>query len=61
MKKIILILNTITSFVPCGSSKFVKTTNAPWSTIQLRDHLSYEKAWNYAINFLVTRFEMDII
>ena len=62
MKKIILILITIIGTVSCGSSSdFVKTSDVPWSTIQLRDNLSYDKAWNEAIDVIAARFEMDMI
>jgi spore maturation protein CgeB len=61
MKKIILILITIVGIVSCGSNKFKRTTDVPWSTIQLRDNLTYDKAWNEVIDVLATKFEMDMI
>jgi len=61
MKKIILILITTIGLVSCGSSSFVRTSNVPWSTIELRDGLSYDKAWNETIDVIAARFEMDMI
>jgi hypothetical protein len=62
MKKIILILITIVGLSSCGSiGDFVKTSDVPWSTIELRDNLSYDKAWNEAIDVIAARFEMDMI
>ena len=68
LKTLIFIL--LTSFVvSCalfGSLKkaptgFVKTNEVGWSTIQLRDGLKFDKAFDAVLDVVAKRFEMEVI
>jgi len=40
---------------------FVKSSESEWSTIQLRDDLTFEKAWGEVLDVIAKRFEMEMI
>ncbi len=68
MKKIanISILFIIVSLLQsCGSTgpkTFVKATDGgTWSTIQIREDLTYDRAFNEVLDVCAKRFEMDMI
>ena len=55
-------------FTSCGMVKgakspagFVKTNEVGWSTIQLREGLDFDKAFDEVLDVIAKRFEMDII
>lgn len=68
MKKIILIF-CISGIIPllqsCGSlkpSSFVQATDGgTWSSIFIREDLTYDKAFNEVLDVCAKRFEMDMI
>jgi hypothetical protein len=63
MKYSILILTfaliAVTGFPQKGT--FVKASQAEWSTVQLRDDITFEKAWGEVLDILAKRFEMEMI
>ncbi len=68
MKRFLSILTIIgitTLLNSCGAIKpstFIQATDGgTWSTIQIRDDLTYEKAWNEVLDVIARRFEMDMI
>lgn len=69
MKRIIffLFLGTFTLLIlnSCGTMKpssFIQATDGgTWSSIQVRDDLDYDKAWNEVLDVIAKRFEMDMI
>jgi hypothetical protein len=63
MKKILVILLLNLVFISCATkiSTFVQTSNVEWSTIQLRDGLSYESGWGEVLDIIAKRFEMELI
>ncbi|MFZ4705131.1 MAG: hypothetical protein ACOYMF_03885 [Bacteroidales bacterium] len=61
MKRIAQFLIVIIAISSCGTTSFIKTSDVSWSTIQLRDDLDYEKAWNEVIDVLANKFEMEMI
>lgn len=63
MKKIIFALAAISVvLISCSTYKsFVKTINVDWTSIQLRDGLEFEDAWNQALDIVATKFEMEMI
>jgi len=60
-----MLLGTILLFSSCGSSKmptsFVKTSGGEWSSILIRDDLTYDKSFNEVVDVIAKRFEMDMI
>lgn len=68
MKKtiILLIACTLALFMQsCGAikpSSFVKATDGgSWSSVLVREDLSYDKAFNETLDVIARRFEMDMI
>ena len=49
----------ITGYSQKGS--FVKSSESEWTTIQIRDDLSFEKAWGEVLDLIAKRFEMEMI
>ena len=68
MKKVIYLFNLSILLVllqSCGAlkpSSFVKSTDGgTWSSIFIREDLSYDKAFNEVLDVIAKRFEMDMI
>ena len=68
MKKLVSIFAlfvTITLLQSCGTMKpssFVKATDGgTWSSIFIREDLTYDKAFNEVLDVVAKRFEMDMI
>ena len=76
MKKIVIILATMTMFSVVFSScsissltkknkqtpiGFIQTNEVGWSTIQLREELKFDKAFDEILDVVAKRFEMDVI
>ena len=69
MKKITLVLfacfTSCLLFTSCGAVKprsFVKATDGgSWSSILLREDLTYDQAFNEVLDVIARRFEMDMI
>jgi hypothetical protein len=73
MKKTSMIFFTISFFLfaflscsifhktPSTPTGFIRTNDVGWSTIQLRDGLKFEKAFDDVLDVISKRFEMDMI
>lgn len=64
MKKVIFICFAFCWFFTSCSipSSFVRATDGgAWSSIMIRDDLSYDQAFNEVIDVIARRFEMDMI
>lgn len=68
MRKTIILFIGIAScclFTSCGAikpSSFVKATDGgSWSSIMIREDLSYDQAFNEVLDVVARRFEMDMI
>lgn len=66
MKHVIILFGLVLIFCSCGSSKmpssFVKSANGgEWSSIHLREDLTYDKSFNEVVDIIAKRFEMDMI
>jgi hypothetical protein len=62
----ILLSSLVVSCALFGSLKkaptgFVKTNDVGWSSIQLRDDLKFDKAFDAVLDVVAKRFEMDVI
>ncbi|MFO7535469.1 MAG: hypothetical protein R6X19_07275 [Kiritimatiellia bacterium] len=44
-----------------SSNTFVKSVEPNWNTITLRSGLSYDQAWDTTVDFLVKRFDMELL
>ncbi len=65
MKKIIFWSLFVVVFSSCSlfvQRYFVRATDGgTWTTVELRDGLDYDKAWNEAIDVVAKKFEMEMI
>jgi hypothetical protein len=68
MKKLIslfTVFTVMTLLQSCGSSKpssFVKATDGgTWTSVFVREELTYEKTFNEVLDIIAKRFEMDMI
>ena len=52
------ILNKVTKKAPAG---FIQTNEVGWSSIQIREELKFDKAFDEALDVVAKRFEMDVI
>mgnify|MGYP006896978185 CR=1 FL=1 len=63
MKKKLLLFFVIsislTLLASCAPKSFVETLEPTWATIEVRDDLSYEEAWNSVVDTLVKKFDME--
>ena len=53
-----LFLNCCTGGIP---HSFVRVMEPTWATIEVRDGLSFEKAWQEVIDVLAKKFELEMI
>jgi hypothetical protein len=64
-KSLIACVTIVTLFTSCGAVKprsFVKAVDGgAWSSIMLREDLTYDQAFNEVIDVIARRFEMDMI
>lgn len=62
MKKISYLLIITSLLIGCSSPKtFVKTNSVNWSTIEIREGLTYEKAFSEVVDIVAKDFEMEMI
>ena len=65
MKMILFVCLATCLFSSCGAIKqrsFVKATDGgAWSSIMLREDISYDQAFNEVLDVIARRFEMDMI
>ena len=65
IKSLFVCLLTCVLFASCGAirpSSFVKATDGgAWSSIMIREDLSYDQAFNEVLDVVAKRFEMDMI
>lgn len=61
MRKLVLLPIVLFILASCTPKNFVRTSDVSWSTIQIRDDLSYDKAWNKVIDVIAKEFEMEMI
>lgn len=46
----------------CGApGTFIQTNEPGWNTIELRDDVSYDQAWNSIVDLLSRRFDIEVI
>ena len=45
----------------CAPTNFIRTTHVTWSTVQLRDDIDFDEAWNQVIDVLAKQFELEMI
>lgn len=45
----------------CTPTNFIRTSDASWSTVQLRENIEFDEAWNQVIDVLAKKFEMEMI
>ena len=46
----------------CAAPKtFVKTMEPTWAGVELRDDVTYDKAWNTIVDTLVRRFDLEVL
>lgn len=64
MKRITLVLLLVGLtgiLVSCAPKTFVKTYEPTWSSVELREDITYDEAWNEVVDTLVKDFEMEVI
>jgi allantoicase len=61
MKKIFSLLAITILITSCAPTNFIETSDVNWSTVQIRDDLEFDKAWNQVIDVLAKKFEMAMI
>ncbi len=63
MKKhlFVLIIFILGGCISMSVPSFVRTTNVEWSSIQLRDGIDYDRAFNEVLDVVAKRFEMEMI
>jgi len=47
--------------VGCAPRTFVKTLEPTWTSVELREDVTYEKAWEIVVDSLVKRFDLEIL
>lgn len=56
---IMLILSTL--YFSCASPKtFVRTMDPSWAKIELREDMSYDRAWQQVMDLLIRNFDIEI-
>ncbi len=45
----------------CAPNSFVRTTSPGWSTIEIRDGLSYDEAWKSVVDLIAKKFGIEIL
>jgi hypothetical protein len=47
--------------VCCAPNSFVRTTSPGWSTIEIRDGVSYDEAWKSVVDLIAKQFAIEIL
>jgi len=58
---IIVLMVIATLLFSCVPKTFVKTLEPTWASIELRNDLSYERAWTTVVDALVKRFDLEVL
>ena len=45
----------------CAPKTFVKTLEPSWSTIEVREDMTYTEAWNTVVDTLIRDFDMEVL
>ena len=45
----------------CAPKTFVKTLEPTWATVELREDITYNEAWNTVVDTLVKDFDMEVL
>lgn len=45
----------------CAPANFVRTHEPSWASIEIREDLDFEQAWNYVIDVLARKFDLEVI
>lgn len=58
---LILIISGCAGSMLFAPPSFVRTMEPSWATIELREDISDDKAWNTVLDLLVKRFDIEVI
>ena len=54
-------LFSVVALSSCAPSTFVRTIDPGWNTIDIREELEYDKAWNTVVDLVSRKFDIEII
>lgn len=61
MKRFMYFVFVAIIMVSCAPNNFIRTSDVNWSTVILREDLSFDRAWNEVVDVLAKQFEMEMI
>ena len=61
MKKIFFLSIMAIVLTSCAPTNFIRTSDVSWSTVQLRENIDFDEAWDQVIDVLAKQFEMEMI
>ena len=56
-----LLLFGVISITSCAPTTFVRTMRPGWNTVEVREELEYNQAWNSVVDLISKEFDIEII
>ncbi len=56
---IVIIASTL--IAGCAPTTFVKTVDASWNTIEVREDLTNDDAWNATVDLIARKFDIEVL
>lgn len=58
---IVLVVATTWLATGCAPATFVRTMEPTWASVEIREDLPYDKAWETVTDLLVRRFDLEVV
>ena len=55
----LLILSAL--FIACTPATFVRTMDSTWNSIEVRENLTSEDAWNSVVDLIAKKFDIEVL
>ena len=59
--KFVAILVLVLLVSACAPKTFIRTAEPGWSTVEMREELTYDEAWKQMVDVLAQKFDLEVI
>lgn len=57
----VFVLVSFLSVSGCAPKTFIKTMDPGWNSVELRDQLSFDEAWNSTVDTIARQFDIEVL